>query len=95
MTFKAVIFDLDGTLYDKSRLGLYLVGNQFLQGRLVLSGRERMVRKKLKGQFFGSKAGFHEAFFGALGGEKARKWYYDTYMPAMMSIMRKRYHLYP
>lgn len=95
MTFKAVIFDLDGTLYDKSRLGLYLVGNQFLQGRMALSGRERMLRKKLKGRFFGSEEAFHQAFFGALGGEKARKWYYNTYMPAMTSIMRKHYHLYP
>lgn len=95
MNFKAVIFDLDGTLYDKTHIGWYLVGSQFLHGRVILSGRERKLRKKLKGQYFGSEKAFHDAFFGALGGDKAKEWYYSTYMPSMARIMRKRYHLNP
>ena len=95
MSFKAVIFDLDGTLYDKSNIGWYLVGSQLLHGGLVLSGRERSLRKKLKGRFFGDETAFHEAFFNALGGEKARKWYYNSYIPDMTNIMRRHYHLNP
>ena len=95
MKFKAVVFDLDGTLYDKTHIGWYLVGSQLLHGKVILSGRERTLRKKLKGQYFGSEKAFHDAFFGALGGDKAKNWYFNTYIPSMTCIMRKHYHLNP
>lgn len=95
MNFKAVIFDLDGTLYDKTHIARYLVESQLLHGNVILSGRERKVRKMLKGQFFGSEEAFHDAFFDALGGEKAKRWYYNSYIPTMTHIMKKHCHLYP
>lgn len=93
MNFNAVVFDLDGTLYDKSRLSLRLVATQLFRGRLGVLGRERKLRKKMKGQFFGSEAAFNDAFFDALGGEKAKGWYYDIFMPTMARLMKKHYHL--
>lgn len=95
MKYKAVIFDLDGTLYDKSHIGWHVVGSQLFHGRVILSGRERKLRKKLKGEYFGSEEEFHKAFFDALGGDKARRWYFETYMPSMVRTMHKHYHLYP
>lgn len=95
MNFNAVIFDLDGTLYEKPHIGLYLVGSQVFRGNVIQSGRERKLRKKLKGQYFGSEEAFHKAFFDALGGERARDWYYNSYIPSMVRIMRKHYHLNP
>ena len=71
------------------------MGSQVFHGNVILSGRERKLRKKLKGQYFGSEEAFQEAFFDALGGEKARDWYYNSYIPSMVRIMRRRYHLNP
>ncbi len=95
MNFKAVIFDLDGTLYDKTHIARYLVWSHLFHGNVFFLGRERKLRKKLKGQFFGSEEAFHDAFFDALGGEKAKKWYYNIYMPSMARIMHEHYHLNP
>ena len=59
---KAVIFDLDGTLYDKSRLPFRLIIRQILRGKLFMLKRERTVRKELKGIYFGDEAKFEDAF---------------------------------
>ena len=90
---KAVIFDLDGTLYDKSRLPLRLVGRQILHGKLSMLKRERSVRKLLKGKFFGDKEKFEEAFFSHFKRKNAKKWFYDTYMPDTIEILQKHYHI--
>ena len=88
---KAVIFDLDGTLYDKSRLPLRLIGRQILHGKLFMLKRERSVRKELKGIFWGNKTKFEDAFFEQFHRKNAKKWYYETYMPDMIDILQKHY----
>ncbi|MBQ1653576.1 MAG: HAD family hydrolase [Bacteroidales bacterium] len=92
---KAVIFDLDGTLYDKSRLPLRLVGRQILHGKLFMLKRERSVRKLLKGKYFGDKDKFEEAFFCHFKRKNAKKWFYETYMPDTIKILGKHYHIAP
>ena len=57
---KAIIFDLDGTLYDKSGLAMRLVWSQLQRGSLSLLKREREVRKELRGQHFESEEVFYE-----------------------------------
>ena len=52
---KAVIFDLDGTLYNKSHLHIRIILNQLIRGRLIMLKRERDVRAMLKGQYFGTE----------------------------------------
>lgn len=94
-TPKAVIFDLDGTLFDKSGLPLYLILKQFLRGRLVTLKKERNARSRIKGKFFGSEEGFYNAFFNEFGNKTARKWYFDYYMHDMTHILEKHYHLNP
>lgn len=93
---KAVIFDLDGTLYDKSGLAMRLVWSQLQRGAFSLLKREREVRKELRGKHFGSEDAFYEAFFARFDKpEFARRWYFDQYMPDMVSILRKHYRIAP
>ncbi len=92
---KAVIFDLDGTLYDKSRLPLRLVARQILHGKLIMLKRERSVRKQLKGKYFGDKDRFEEAFFSHFMRKNAKEWFYKTYMPDTIKILKKHYHIAP
>jgi HAD superfamily hydrolase (TIGR01549 family) len=91
---KAVIFDLDGTLYDKSGLAMRLVWSQLHRGALSLLKREREVRKELRGKHFASEDAFYKAFFSRFDKpEFARRWYFDQYMPDMVSILRKHYRI--
>lgn len=92
---KAVIFDLDGTLYDKSHLPLRLVASQILHGKLIMLKRERSVRKLLKGKYFGDKDRFEEAFFSHFMRKNAKEWFYGTYMPDTIKILKKHYHIAP
>ncbi len=95
MTVRAVIFDLDGTLYNKSGLAWRLALSQGLRGNLRLLKREREVRKRLKGVDFGDEARFREAFFGAFGNPRAQEWYDGQYMPDMVRILRGHYRIAP
>ena len=93
---KAVIFDLDGTLYDKSGLARRLITSQLLQGRLGMLKREREVRKILRGKHFGNEDAFYDAFFAQFDRpELARRWYFEEYMPDMVRILRKHYRTAP
>lgn len=94
--YKAIIFDLDGTLYDKSGLARRLVLSQLRKGGLWLLKREREVRKELRGRHFGNEEAFYEAFFARFPRpELARRWYFGTYMPDMVRILRKHYRTAP
>lgn len=93
---KAVIFDLDGTLYDKSGLAQRLIFSQLLRGRLGMLKREREVRKELRGRHFESEEAFYKAFFARFERpELARRWYFEEYMPDMVAILRKHYRIAP
>lgn len=94
--YKAVIFDLDGTLYDKHGLAWRLALSQAQRGRLHLLVQERKVRKLLCGRHFDSKTAFHEAFFnGFPNPDKAKEWYNHQYLPDMVRILREHYRMAP
>ncbi len=92
---KAVVLDLDGTLYDKRRLAARLIASQLLF--LPLLAAEQRTRKALKGQFFGSEADFYTNFFRKMAKKRlfsvrlARWWYFRCYMPAMVRVLRRAY----
>ena len=96
---KAVIFDLDGTLYDKSSLGRRLLNKQF--GRVGLLSREQIARHNLRGKYFGSEEAFYDAFFNEMAkGNKliarlSRYWYFHDFMPKMVETLRTEYQLEP
>ncbi len=86
-----VIFDLDGTLYNK----------RFLPFRMVLADwrhigllrAERAARKQLAGRYFGSADALYEALFTTMSQstgksvEVVQKWYNEVYMPTMVRII--------
>lgn len=90
---KALIFDLDGTLYDKRCLPRYLVLHNWWA--LPLLAAERKTRKQLRGQFWGSEEAFYNAFFAAMrkgrlfSERMARRWYFGYYMPSMVQVIAK------
>lgn len=94
--YKAIIFDLDGTLYDKSGLARRLMLSQLRKGGLGMLKREREVRKMLRGHHYDSEEAFYEAFFAHFARpELARRWYFETYMPDMVRILREHYRIAP
>lgn len=95
-SYDAVIFDLDGTLYDKKHLPVHLAGAQFFH--LGLLKAERKVRKTLSGVHFRSEEAFYNEFFTRVavesghGAEKVREWYFKKYLPSMAHVLKKKHY---
>lgn len=89
---QAVIFDLDGTLYDKKGTGLRLVLSDLCHIGLIRA--ERNCRRRLQGVPFAGADLFYEKLFGMMA-EKTGKpaadiagWYGNRYMPDMVKAIR-------
>lgn len=80
----AVIFDLDGTLYDKTRLHRLMIYGQL--NHLMLMARQQMERKRIRGRYFGSEPAFYKAYFGMMAHKQTfspsyvRHWYFHSFI---------------
>ena len=97
---KAVIFDLDGTLYDKKGLPRWLVLSQIPSFTVGLLSKERKARKTFKGREFPDGDSFYHALFSEMDSsgkdsESIRKWYNDNYMPSMVRVLGRYFTAYP
>lgn len=98
-TAKAVIFDLDGTLYNKKGLPLRLIAADV--PHMFMLGNERKARKELMGRWLGDEQAYYEALYARVAemshstADKARRWYEDRYMPQMQRILKRHYHVEP
>lgn len=98
---KAIIFDLDGTLYDSAGLGRRLVLAAPRRARTLAA--ERRARRALAGRYFpdgGSKAVYDELFRmiaedREMTTEEVSDWFWNVYMKDMVSILRRRYKARP
>jgi FMN phosphatase YigB (HAD superfamily) len=96
---KALIFDLDGTLYDYRRLAVRLIMAR--PRDLLLAYTERLTRKSLTGCDFGASDIYFKAFFDKFSRisrqpeEALRDWYFSRYMPLMCGVLKKHYTPYP
>lgn len=96
---RAVIFDLDGTLYNKKGLPLRLITADPLH--MFMLGNERKARKELMGQWFGDEEAYYNTLFARVAElshstpEKAQHWYERHYMPNMQRILRRHYRVEP
>ena len=92
---QTVVFDLDGTIYDKSGLARRMVSR--LWWSIPLLTAERLARRAVRNRFYGSKEAFYQAFFAQMAkghwwtAAMAERWYYAFFMPAMIEFIR-RYH---
>ena len=92
---KTVIFDLDGTIYDKSGLAKRMVSR--LWWCLPFLAAERLARRNMHYVQFATEEDFYRAFFKTMarghfwGRLTAATWYVDVYLPTMVRLIH-RYH---
>lgn len=90
-SIRTVIFDLDGTLYDKKGLACRMVCSLWWCLPLLLS--ERLARKKLDHQNYDTEEAFYTMFFDTMSrghwwsASIARRWYENVYMPTMVQAI--------
>lgn len=95
MGVKALIFDLDGTLYESRHFPLYLIMADPLH--IGMLGAERKCRKRLSNRHFGKASDYYDALFTAMGkgspelAERCRRWFYGRYMPEQVRIIREKF----
>ena len=92
---KVVVFDLDGTLYNKNGMVRRMLFGALLEWRMMFV--ERRTRKKLRGVWMGDKDSFYDMYFREMSNgrlfsaEYARWWYNTRYMPLMVRVIKKYY----
>jgi HAD superfamily hydrolase (TIGR01549 family) len=92
---KAVIFDLDGTLFDSKHLALRLVAAAPFDMFTIRA--ERQARQELAGCDFGTADRYYDAFFGVMSritkktSSALRHWYFDRYMPLFCNVLQQYY----
>ena len=97
MKTKAVIFDMDGTLYDNTMMPFYVALRNLFHLRLLIS--ERICRHHMYGRYYGTKGATYDELFrriAAVSGssvERVTKWYWGKYMPSQVKSMQR--HMKP
>ncbi|MBR6304634.1 MAG: HAD family hydrolase [Paludibacteraceae bacterium] len=96
---KTVIFDLDGTMYDKRGLAARMVSR--LWWSLPLLAAERFARRNAHYVQFASEEEFFRFFFITMsrghwwGPRIAEKWYHMVYLPTMVRMIHRYHHIRP
>lgn len=99
MKAKAVIFDLDGTLYDNTKLPRFVVLNSLFHLRYLYA--ERISRFKMSGRFYGTKGATYKELFRRMSAVTRRSedsvaaWYWEKYMPLQVKMLQKHFHAKP
>lgn len=94
-----VVFDLDGTLYNKRGLAQRMVSR--LWWCLPLLAAERLARRNMHYVQYASEDEFFGAFFMVMsrghwwGPNTAAQWYHMIYLPTMTRMIRRYYHARP
>lgn len=93
MKYKAIIFDLDGTLYDKQGLPFYIVLHNLFSLRILKA--ERVCRRAIRGMYFGSSDALFSELFSRMAEmagttpERIRDWYFNKYHPLQVKLLRR------
>lgn len=92
---RVVIFDLDGTLYAKSRMVWRMLYAAPKEWKRMLA--ERKTRKQLRGKWLQNQERFYQTYFQTMATychatpEELRSWYLERYMPLMVNVIREYY----
>lgn len=90
---KLIVFDLDGTLYNKRGLSLRMVLHGPLDIRKMQA--ERATRASMKGMWLRDEKHFHDTYFQRMAARMhcsataAEQWYNQRYMPLMVKMIGK------
>lgn len=90
---KLIVFDLDGTLYNKGGLSLRMVLHAPLDIRKMQA--ERATRASMKGMWLRDEKHFHDTYFQRMAARMhcsataAEQWYNHRYMPLMVKMIGK------
>lgn len=90
---KLIVFDLDGTLYNKRGLSLRMVLHAPQDIRKMQA--ERATRASMKGMWLRDEKHFHDTYFQRMAARMhcsataAEQWYNNRYMPLMVKIIGK------
>ena len=99
---EAVIFDLDGTLYNKKYFAIRLLLNNLKD--IFIIQKERKTRNKMRGLNFNSSEEYYSNFFKNFSNffknkkyseEFLRNWYFNKYMPQFTYVLKKYYKSRP
>lgn len=96
--YSAIIFDLDGTLYNNAHLPFQLVTSNPSKALWMLS--ERIARKRLAGREFDSEDLLYAEMFRQIGKthrssiNAAEQWYKTSYMPTMVRLIGEKHPKY-
>lgn len=92
---RAVVFDLDGTLYNNKKFPIRLVLSS-LKSTFAFNA-ERKVRRQMKGVDLENATSFYNSFFSHIADktkmnpQKTQEWYWDTYMDSFIRILHNSY----
>lgn len=92
---KVIVFDLDGTLYNKQGLSLRMILHAVCDIRKMYI--ERKTRASMKGLYVGDETTFYNQYFQRMSATTNgnsttwRAWYENKYMPLMVKMI-KQYH---
>lgn len=96
---KAVVFDFDGTLYDKKGMGTKVILRNVRHLRMLSATRKACT--SFRGKYFGSKDKLFSKLFAQIAEKtgvtpkEAENWYCESYIGSMIRILRKYYKLRP
>lgn len=80
---KAVVLDMDGTIYSKPRMAWYMIRKQ--RRHLPSLIAERRWRRRQRAVVSGQTSAISRQRF-------TDKWYRENYLPSMVEVIRKHYH---
>lgn len=95
VNYKAVVFDLDGTLYCKKHLTLRICFHCLRSLNFIKN--MQAVRDVFKGTDFSTQEKLYENFFNELAcrcrktPETAMDWYMNRFYPAFIHVLKKHY----
>lgn len=91
--YNGIIFDLDGTLYEKKGLGFRLIIKSPLNIYKIHTARK--VMRELSGKFFGNAEGFKSAYYKTysellgISENQAYNWEHKTFYKNFISVLKK------
>lgn len=93
---RAVVLDLDGTLYAKPHMAWHMVCSEWRNLRYLMA--EQKVRKQMRGRWYGGEEQLYTALFEGMAQgrgfspDEARTWYRERYLPHMVAVIGRYYH---